>query len=109
MAFEYALQYNHRLYSLKIGYDAEKFRDFSVGRQVVDMSLQRCFDEGLDEYDFLGPLTATHAEWKPETRPIGQIHLYRSTVLGRLQFASRFFIRPLAKRLLRRCQAAEQR
>ena len=102
VAFEYALQYNRRVYSLKIGYDEQHFSKFSVGRLLVRDSLVRCFDEELAEYDFLGPLTPAHGEWKPRTREIAWIHVYKKSFLSRLHYLTKFGLKPRLKRVLNR-------
>ena len=99
-AFEYGLQYNRRFHSVKIGYDAERFRKFSTGRLLVMDSIVRCFDERLAEFDFIGPLTNTQAHWRPLTREIGWLFVYRNSLLSRLHYAVKFGINPLAKRVL---------
>ncbi len=101
-AFEYSIEYGQKHYSIKIGYDAENFARFSAGRLCVMESLARCFEEQLAEYDFIGPLTPAHAEWKPQTREIGWIFLYRKTIPTRLHYFVKFVVKPLAKRILQR-------
>ena len=101
VAFEYGLQYNRRFHSIKIGYDAERFRRFSAGRLLVMDSLARCFSEGLTEYDFIGPLTPAHAEWKPLTREIGWLFVYRKSLPSRLHYMVKFGLKPRLKKTLR--------
>jgi hypothetical protein len=101
-AFEYAMEYRNHFYSIKIGYDADKFEKSSAGRLLVMDSLRRCFDYEIEEYDFIGPITAAHAEWKPDTREIGWLFLYRKSLRGILNYQLKFSLIPLAKRLLQR-------
>ena len=108
VAFEYAIEYNRVLHSIKIGYDAENYRKFSVGRLLVMDSLARCFEQHLDEYDFVGPLTPAHAECKPRTRDIGWVFLYRKTLLARVHYAVKYILTPWLKRLARGVRRARQ-
>lgn len=101
-AFEYGIEYNRRLYSIKIGYDADRFGKFSPGRIAVMDSIARCFEKGLDEYDFIGPLTPAHEEWKPQSREIAWIFLFRKNLIGRLLYALKFLLLPSCKRVLQR-------
>lgn len=102
VAFEYALEYAGRLSSIKIGYDADEYRVYSVGRVLVQASIQRCFEEGLREYDFIGGLSQAQADWQPQTRRIGWLYVYNNSPLSRMHAGFEFSAKPLIKRIIRR-------
>lgn len=53
IAFEYNLQYNQKIYNLKLGFD-EKLSDYSPGIILKSYVLQEVFTRGFREYDFSG-------------------------------------------------------
>ncbi|MBX3438057.1 MAG: GNAT family N-acetyltransferase [Planctomycetaceae bacterium] len=104
IAFEYALEYRECFSSIKIGYDAEEFRVYSVGRLLVQASIQQCFDRGLAEYDFVGGVSPAQADWEPQTRRIGWLYVYNNSALAKMHAGVEFTAKPLVKRLIRRHQ-----
>jgi CelD/BcsL family acetyltransferase involved in cellulose biosynthesis len=59
IAFGYSLVYRDKLYLLKAGYDPEFF-PYSPFNLLCERTIQTAFDQGLQEFDFLG----ADAEWK---------------------------------------------
>jgi hypothetical protein len=84
---------------MKMGYDGENFRKYSVGWMMMDDLLAHCFETGLDEFDFLGPVTPERAHYRPRTRDIGVIYIYNRRLLSRLHHLAKFRLAPWAKRV----------
>ncbi len=99
-AFEFALEYNRKFYSIKIGYDPDKYGVYSVGRRLVHESIARCFDNELQAYDFVGAYSPAQEHWAPTRHPVGWIYVYNKHVYSRLHCGWEFALKPQVKRLL---------
>jgi len=100
-AFEFAFEYDRRFFSIKIGFDSEQYGALSVGRRLVHESVGRCFQQGLQEYDFVGAYSSAQEYWQPMTRPVGWVYIYNQKVLSKLHHLGEFRVKPLIKNVIR--------
>lgn len=94
-AFDYSICYNNRLYCMKIGYDPA-FSQYSVGQILCSRILQKCFEDELAEYDFLGEKTTQKFDWTSFTRKRLSMYIYNHTLPARMHLF-RFRMRQLLK------------
>jgi len=97
-AFDYSLVYKNTNYCLKIGYDPE-FKPYSVGQILCKENVKKCFDEKLDEYNFLGNMTTQKSDWASNSHPIMWLFIYNRTLLGTLHYVYKFLIKKNLKKL----------
>lgn len=91
IAFDYCLEHNKIHYLLKTGYDPA-YQEFSPGRVMRYMMLERAFSEGLETYDFLGTPDAWKMEWTHTMQERLSFNMFAPTPLGvaeRAAFVSR--------------------
>ena len=101
VAFEYDLQYAARWYSMKAGYDPD-FRQYSPGQLLTREVLKHCFENGADEYDFLGPTEEYKARWTTQTRKHVWLYMYNHGLRSRAHTFLKFWMVPRLKRWTRR-------
>jgi CelD/BcsL family acetyltransferase involved in cellulose biosynthesis len=93
IAFCYGQSAKGVFHSAKIGYDPRWSR-FSPGQVLRYLLLERFYAEGgKTAVDFLGPMTESHAHWRPDTytvarfaaalRPVGRLALWAYKTLRR--------------------------
>ncbi len=75
IAFIYGQNAKGVFHSAKIGYDPQ-FARFSPGQLLRYLLLERFYSEpGRAAIDFLGPMTDSHAHWRPETYTVARFAL----------------------------------
>jgi CelD/BcsL family acetyltransferase involved in cellulose biosynthesis len=99
IAFHYSLRNARGLYLLKTEYDAE-YRIYSPGHQIQRRVLERCFAEGLGEFDFLGPDMLWKRDWTDRVREHVRVLLFHRGVRSRLLRLLEAQVKPLVKRLI---------
>ncbi|MEA2575657.1 MAG: hypothetical protein QOH93_2955, partial [Chloroflexia bacterium] len=67
---------------LKPGYD-ESVKECSPGQLLVDEVARQCIQEGLTEFDFLGPDMPWKREWASESRQHTRLYIFRNSAYGR--------------------------
>jgi CelD/BcsL family acetyltransferase involved in cellulose biosynthesis len=73
IAFCYGQNAKGVFHSAKIGYDPE-FSPFSPGQLLRYFLLEQFYAEpGRKAVDFLGPMTESHARWRPETYTVSRL------------------------------------
>jgi CelD/BcsL family acetyltransferase involved in cellulose biosynthesis len=97
VAFEYNVEYKGVLYCQKIGYRPE-LHPYSPGQVLKRSVLERAFQDGLREYDFLGVMDEAKSDWTGTGRPFTWAYVYARTVPARLHHALKFSWGPLLKR-----------
>jgi CelD/BcsL family acetyltransferase involved in cellulose biosynthesis len=80
-----AIEYAHRLWVLKIGYD-EGWARCSPGIQLTMETIRYAFEEGLEGYEFLGSEEPWQATWPRQRRALIAIALYPMSLKGCLGF-----------------------
>jgi CelD/BcsL family acetyltransferase involved in cellulose biosynthesis len=68
---------------LKTSFDQE-FSSLSPGGYVIDASVERAFDLGAKEFDFLGDAAPHKLAWTSSTRKHGDFFLFGRTLKGRM-------------------------
>jgi CelD/BcsL family acetyltransferase involved in cellulose biosynthesis len=101
IAFEYDLEYKRILYCMKIGYEPE-LQPYAVGQVLKAGVLERAFQDGLREYNFLGVMDEAKRGWTSEGRPFQWLHVYNGSVLPRLHHAYKFALKQSLKKVLHR-------
>jgi len=97
VAFEYDLDYKGVLYCLKISYRPE-LHAYSAGQVLKAAVLERAFQEGIREYDFLGVMDEAKGDWTSDGRPFNWAYVYHGGLPARLHHAVKFRIKPSLKR-----------
>jgi CelD/BcsL family acetyltransferase involved in cellulose biosynthesis len=97
VAFEYAMEYAGHWYAMKASYDPA-FRQYSPGQLLCQEILKFCFEGGIVEYDFLGPLADDKERWTGQSRKHEWLSVYNDTLLSHVHYFLNFSIKPLLKR-----------
>ena len=95
----FGLEYGKRFYSLQITHDLA-YAKCSPGTLLESLEIQSCFQDGLDEYDFLGGFLNNKLRWSSTARHTQQIHGYQARPVLRLVHGLFFRIKPAVKRWL---------
>jgi CelD/BcsL family acetyltransferase involved in cellulose biosynthesis len=105
VAFHYGITSGSTYYLLKPAYD-ESVRECSPGQLLMDEVVRRCIDEGLREFDFLGPDMVWKSDWTPLKRQHTWLYVFNDTAYGRLLREYKFHWTRQAKRLVKRWRKA---
>jgi len=97
VAFDFTLRYGRRHFLLKSGYDAE-YAQVSPSSLLVRTVLERAFDRGDEEFDFLGGSDAWKTAWTRATRPHDWLYLMPPSLSLRLMHAAKFRLGPRLRR-----------
>jgi CelD/BcsL family acetyltransferase involved in cellulose biosynthesis len=93
----YGLRYGNKHYYYQSGADTS-WGKYSVGTVLLNLVIEKCFGDGLDEFDFLKGTEAYKASWMSRQRREHQIKMYRRSVMGYL-----LYVVPLIRPLLKKC------
>lgn len=96
IAFDYSLRYRNRIYLLKQGYNAEYYQ-FSPYNLLGATVLQKSFEQGVLEYDFLGLEEEWKMTWTGEGRPHYWLYAFPDNRRARLLHSAKFEIIPELK------------
>jgi CelD/BcsL family acetyltransferase involved in cellulose biosynthesis len=97
MAFDFSLEYKHRTYLLKNGYDPA-YAPYSPSNLLLFKILQSLFERGdVREYDFLGESGDWKLQWTKLSRPHYWLFVFPSTFKGRLLHFIKSRLIPLLK------------
>jgi len=92
-AFDYSLEYKHRIFLLKLGYDPA-FSALSPSNLLLSMALERAFEQGLDKYDFLGESADWKRCWAKDETPNYWLFVFNNSFKGRFLHFIKFRIIP---------------
>ncbi len=98
IAFDYCLCFGGKQYLLKTSYDP-LFASYSPYHLLFSMVLQRAFEAGLEEFDFLGINDAWKLEWASEVSPHQWLYVFPHAFRARLIYRVKFGIVPWLKGL----------
>jgi CelD/BcsL family acetyltransferase involved in cellulose biosynthesis len=98
VAFRFDLVADGGYYHLKGGYDPAYAR-FSPGLILQHETVREAFDQGLARYEFLGADEPYKLKWTSTCRDRVAVRCFAPTVAGRLAWARRAWLGPLARRL----------
>ncbi len=99
-AMHFGLAYRGTYYLPKPAYD-ETLSPCSPGQLLFAEVAAECEARGLREVDFLGPDMDWKRDWAPRHRPHDWLYIYRPGLQGRMLWAARHRVRPLAREVLR--------
>ena len=97
IAFDYSLSYKNRIHLLKLGYDPAYAR-FSPSNLLLCLVLQNAFEQGVEEYDFLGADADWKLSWARQVKRHFWLFVFPNTFKGRLLHLIKFRLVPLLKR-----------
>lgn len=97
IATSYGSLYANRLFLFKTGYDPA-YAQCSPFKLLTYFALNRAFDEGLREVDFLGDAEPWKLEWTMTTRPHDWLFVFAKTARARLLHHLKFRTAPAWKR-----------
>lgn len=86
IASDFALELNGIFYSLKGGYDPE-FAEYSPGRLMDGLEIQRAHELGLSRFEFGGDAEHHKMQWRPQFRPLIRFDAFAPTLTGRAEQA----------------------
>lgn len=89
VAFQYNLSYGSTCYLLKPAYD-EALKECSPGQLLMDEVVSRSIDEGLQEFDFLGPDMEWKRDWTDLSRRHTWLYIFRDSSYGHFLHRYRF-------------------
>jgi CelD/BcsL family acetyltransferase involved in cellulose biosynthesis len=101
IAFDFAIEEAGRHCLLKTGYD-EAFQSVSPGHELHRLTIERAFTRGLRRFDFLGKDDQWKREWTSSADVQVQLQTFRRSPPALADFAAQRYLRPIARRLLRR-------
>lgn len=81
VAAKMTVEYEGRLWELKIGYD-ERWANCSPGLLLTNETLRYACSRGLKGYEFLGGAEAWHRHWPIESRACGNTRYYSASIGG---------------------------
>ncbi|MBI3894993.1 MAG: GNAT family N-acetyltransferase [Acidobacteria bacterium] len=93
VAFHYSLGYNNKVYLLKPGYDPEHAACSPVNL-LCFLFLQKAFDNGLGEFDFLGVDDEWKLQWTRMTRSHYWVYVFSRAPLASLVHLAKFRLIP---------------
>jgi CelD/BcsL family acetyltransferase involved in cellulose biosynthesis len=96
IAFDYSLCYRNRMYLLKLGYEPA-YSPLSPSNLLLQFAMESSFEEGLDEYDFLGDAMDWKRCWTSLTRTHRWLYVFGDSFKARLAHAAKFHLAPLLK------------
>jgi CelD/BcsL family acetyltransferase involved in cellulose biosynthesis len=96
-AFDYSLQYDNRLFLLKLGYDPA-FAAYSPSNLLLARVVESAFEERLARYDFLGETADWKQCWAKTSTPNYWLFVFAGSRKGRLLHALKFRLAPWLKR-----------
>ncbi|NNM81298.1 MAG: GNAT family N-acetyltransferase [Burkholderiales bacterium] len=96
-AYGLCYRWNAAIGQMKTSYQ-ERFREDSPGALVLISLLRRAFDEGCEEFDFLGDEMEHKTIWDTESRRHVSILLFGSTLKGRMLGLAKQLQRRVGKR-----------
>ena len=97
IATSYGSCYDKRLFLFKTGYDPE-FATCSPFKLLTFLAIQRAYDEGLAELDFLGDAEPWKLEWTETSRPHDWLFSFSGSVRARLLRSVKFQMVPELKK-----------
>lgn len=97
VAFDYSIEYEDRLYCMKIGYDPE-YSPYSVGQLLCGESIKRSFENNLIEYDFLGETTVQKRDWTGHSKENIWLFIYNCNWKSQISYLYRFWLKRNLKR-----------
>lgn len=97
IAFEYSLGYKNKIYVLKVGYDPD-YSAYSPCNMLCNLVLQDAFEQGLEEYDFLGVDNDWKLEWTDKSRSHYWFYVFRNALVPRFLHHVKFRLLPELKR-----------
>ena len=89
VSFDYSLVYQDKMYCLKIGYDPD-FYPFSIGQLLCAEILNRCFENNIVEYDFMGWMTKQKSNWTYLSRKHSWIYIFNDSLTSRIYYMYKF-------------------
>jgi CelD/BcsL family acetyltransferase involved in cellulose biosynthesis len=101
IAIHYGLAHRGRYYVPKLAYD-ETYRDFSPGHLLVHEVLRDLIEQGMREFDFLGPWMEWKGEWTSKLRPHANCYVFGRGIRGRALWSLKFQLMQAARRLKRK-------
>lgn len=89
IAFDYAVEYNRKLYLLRTGFDPD-YSAYSPGQLLKRRVFESAFDNGIVEYDFLGGVMDWKRDWTRLTRKHSSFFMYNRQAGASLEYFMRF-------------------
>jgi CelD/BcsL family acetyltransferase involved in cellulose biosynthesis len=100
VAGHFGLVYAGRYYTPKVAYD-ERFHTYGPGHLLVDAVLRDCLQQGLTEFDFLGPRMAWKDEWARDARRHSNCYIFQNSSYGRTLRQAKFRIQTALRTVAR--------
>ena len=107
IAGHFGLSYRNRYFLPKAAYD-EDFRKYGPGHFGVYLTLKQCQQQGLREFDFLGPWASDEAEWTLQARCHFHAYIFQKGLYGRLLHLLHFKLGRLLRTIVGLNKAAPQ-
>lgn len=105
IAFHFAHVTRGRYHLPKCGFD-EGWRECSPGQLLMVDVLQKCIEEHVETFEFLGHMMTWKRDWTPLVRPHATLWAFRRNVPGTTAWATRAKARPWALKTWARVRQA---
>ncbi|MBT3313609.1 MAG: GNAT family N-acetyltransferase [Anaerolineae bacterium] len=99
VAYEYGFLYQNRFEDWRAGFDTRIDPAISIGKFIALKVLEKSFEDGLKEVDFMRGAHAYKQEWRPETRIYTQLRFFkRQSPKAMIAYLGLEKIKPLLRR-----------
>jgi CelD/BcsL family acetyltransferase involved in cellulose biosynthesis len=88
-AVQYGYAYGGAFHQLQEGYEPEGYD--GIGNVLRNLVVEKCIEEGLEEYDFLGEFTEHKRRWGAQRREGSDLLIGRRSLKNRLLFSRRIW------------------
>ena len=93
VAFQFAVSYRNRAFSLKPGYDPS-FASCSPSSLLCMLFLEHAFDQGIEEYDLLGVTEEWKLQWTQSSRSHDWLFIFSRSAIPSLLYTLKFQLIP---------------
>ena len=97
-----ALSHEGKYHSLHIAHDSA-FNKFSPGTILESKELEQCFQNGYEEYDFMGGFLNNKSRWTSSAHYSFQLQVFQRHWRLTIVYIAYYVIKPWFKRLIQRC------
>lgn len=98
IAFQFNLNYNSTVYTLKLGYD-ENYKECSPGLVLLNEIIKYCIEQKVQKCDFLGDETDWKVKWSNNLTHHKWLYIFQKNRFGNVLHKTKFSLIPYAKQM----------
>jgi CelD/BcsL family acetyltransferase involved in cellulose biosynthesis len=100
-AVHFGIVYGHKYYSYLTAFDS-RYRSYGVGRILQLHVLRHCFEDGLNEFDFLVGAETYKFDWNPSVRRLYRLYGFKDNLRGEMHQHWLWHVKPALLSLMPR-------